>query len=98
MGRRILGTLTTTKTAVVTATFTKLLTPNNERQHLMYRRVSADDFYVFHQEATPISTDEGVLIDSNYTGEFWDGANIPTGSVWVYQATGGNVDIFIREG
>ena len=98
MGRRILGDLTTTKTAVVTATYTQILGTNSERQHLTYRRVSADDFYVFHQIATPVSTDEGMLIDANYTGEFWDGANVPIGPVWVYQATGGNVDIFIREG
>ncbi len=97
MGRRILGDLTTTKTAVVTATYTKILSMKSDRQHLMYKRNDAD-FYVFLQEATPSSTDEGTLIDSTYLGEFWDGDNIPTSAVWVYQSTGGNKDIFVREG
>lgn len=97
MGRRILGDLTTTKKSVVTATFTEMLDRNSERQHLMYRRISVD-FYVFFQQATPVSTDEGTLINSAYLGEFWDGANIPTSKVWVYHAGGVNKDIFIREG
>jgi hypothetical protein len=96
MGVRLAGDLTTTKTSVVTATFTKLLNSNNQRQHLLVK-YTGEDFYVFYQEATPISTDEGTLIDATYLGEFWDSASVPSSSVWVYHTGGVNQDVFVRE-
>jgi len=89
-----------TLTSVATATWTRLLTANDRDHILMYwdGTNTIRVYYKGNNDTVPTLATDGVQYDTNFKGEFWDRGAVPVTEVWVYQATGGNINIWAREG
>jgi len=92
---RLQGLRVTAK-LIPTGVVTQFFPENINRVHLAIRR-EGTDFFVAYQNEQPSGSDEMWLIDTNWTGEFWDRGGVPQEAVWVLQESGSDLTIKMRE-